>query len=73
MDRFKLGEYLSKKRSESPGTKAIRVAVVGSLPIIDPARFGETVARNRGVIVKVTTELEDALSWLGVDPANNTT
>jgi hypothetical protein len=41
-----------------------RIAIAGAEPLIDPARFGETVATNRGVWLKVTTSAEDALAWL---------
>jgi hypothetical protein len=43
----------------------IPVAVVGTTPFIDPGRLGETVARNRGVNVKVFTDITDAERWLG--------
>ncbi len=42
----------------------IQIAVVGTEPLIDPDKFGETVATNRGLILKVTTDMEEALKWL---------
>lgn len=47
---------------------APRLVYLGQIPLIDPLRFGETVARNRGVDIKVyeTREIKDALAWLGV-------
>ena len=42
----------------------IQISIVGTEPLIDPDRFGETVATNRGLIVKVTTDMEEALKWL---------
>ena len=33
-------------------------------PVLDPGRFGETVAVNRGMWVKVFDNFEEALSWL---------
>jgi len=39
-------------------------------PVLDPQRFGETVAVNRGMWVKAFDNLEDALGWLGVTQAN---
>jgi hypothetical protein len=50
----------------------VQLAYVASYPILDPNRFGETVALNRGVTVKVTDDFREAMSWLGleaVDPA----
>jgi len=39
-------------------------------PISD--RFYETVAFNRGVNLKVTTDPEEAFKWLEIKPPNNT-
>ncbi len=33
-------------------------------PVLDPQRFGETVALNRGMNVRTFDNLEDALAWL---------
>jgi len=44
----------------------VQLAVYGRQPLIDPNRFGETVAINRGGKVKVSEQLEEALAWLGV-------
>jgi hypothetical protein len=40
-------------------------------PVLDPQRFGETVAINRGMWVKVFDNPADALGWLRVAPANH--
>jgi len=42
----------------------IQVAAAGRPEHIDEKRFGETVARNRGVNFRVFTNVEDALEWL---------
>lgn len=34
-------------------------------PVLDPERFGETVAVNRGMNVKVFEDPDEALRWLG--------
>ena len=39
-------------------------AVLGKEPLIDPSRFGEKVARNRGISVSVFDSEEGALLWL---------
>lgn len=50
------------------------IAMVGREGLVDPGRFGEVVARNRGVNVRVFTEEPEARMWLreqtGVSPAN---
>jgi hypothetical protein len=44
----------------------LRVAYVGNEPLIDPGRFGENVATNRGAMLKATTDLAEGRAWLGV-------
>lgn len=61
-ERFKLGEYVAELCLRFG--KPVRIAVVGKVPIVDPNRFGEMVARNRGVNGKVFTDLEEAKAWL---------
>jgi len=40
--------------------------------VLDPHRFGETVAVNRGMNVKVFDNVEEAYEWLKVKPARHT-
>ena len=37
---------------------------------LTPGGFGETVAVNRGMLVKTFDNLEDGLGWLGIALAN---
>jgi hypothetical protein len=46
----------------------LRLAYLGSLPLIDPLKFGETVAVNRGLNVKATTDIDVAFAWLEFVP-----
>ena len=39
-------------------------------PVLDPQRFGETVAVNRGMRVKAFDNPEDAFAWLELTPAH---
>jgi len=48
--------------------KLIKVAYVGRPEQLDPKRFGEMVARNRWVNVRVFTSVEDAEEWLMLKP-----
>jgi hypothetical protein len=41
-----------------------RMAALARPDQIDPQRFGETVARNRGMNIRIFSELQPALSWL---------
>jgi hypothetical protein len=64
MQRFELGESLARYYHEKRGKDFIRLAIVGNVPLIDPERFGEIVANNRGLPIKVTTDIEEALRFL---------
>jgi len=55
--------FLSKGHIEN-----CRFAWLGKVPLVDPKRLGEAVALNRGMMVRVTTELDQAFVWLGVQP-----
>ncbi len=72
MDRYNLSVTASKKYIDEKLTGKIpscRFAFVGNHPLVDPKRFGETVAVNRGLNVKAFTDIKEALAWLEVKPA----
>ena len=50
-------------------SRGLRLAVIARPELIDPYRFGVTVARNRGLISDVFTAEPEAIEWLlHVDP-----
>lgn len=58
-DRYFLGDkaqILSRRR--------LKVATVATRRQIDPQKFAELVARNRGVDLRAFTNVEDAEEWL---------
>ena len=59
MERFELGVLLSEHRDSG-----ICLALVAKEPILDPRRFGETVALNRGAWGKGFTDFDEAVIWL---------
>ena len=61
-DRYYLGEKVAKIQINRQ--KRIFLAIVGKEPLIDPGRFGETVAINRGAYGKVFDGMEKALNWI---------
>ena len=69
MERFYYGEFAANSvasffsRGVSPATK---FAYVLKEPVLDPGRFGETVAVNRGMLAKVCEDPEEAFAWLEV-------
>jgi hypothetical protein len=63
-DRYRLGD----EADIFMYYKLIKVAYVGRPEQLDPKRFGEMVARNRWVNVRVFTSVEDAEKWLMLKP-----
>jgi hypothetical protein len=73
MELFYYGEFAAPSvvKFVARGVPAARFAYVLEVPVLDPMRFGETVAVNRGMTVKTFDNPDDALGWLGIAPANN--
>jgi hypothetical protein len=73
MERFFYGEFVANETARRTGggrmPRVPRFAYVLVEPVLDPNRFGETVASNRGMIIKVFDNREEALQWLEVDSA----
>jgi hypothetical protein len=46
--------------------RGLMIAIVAS-PGLDPERFGETVAQNRGTSLRLFPTLEEACQWLGIE------
>jgi len=71
-DRYALAEFLAQEVVGCiiAGKIIPRLAIVGREPLVDPNRFGELVARNRGVQTKTVEEMEDAVNWLGDGEGN---
>jgi hypothetical protein len=73
IERFYYAEFAAHAVATSPAHGAYpstKYAYLLEVPIRDPGRFGEDVARNRGMNVKTFDNLEGALGWLGITPAN---
>ena len=51
------------------GFERFNLAYVGTEPLFDHDRFGQTVATNRGAHIKSVENVDDALSWLDAAPA----
>jgi hypothetical protein len=67
MERFELGSvfavrYMGKRMAGK--ILSCQFAFVGSYPLIDPRRFGETVAKNRGINVMAFTDMDKGVKWL---------
>jgi hypothetical protein len=67
MERFYYGEFAAQTILEyqrQTGSRTPRFAYVLKEPVLDPQKFGETVAVNQGMLITVCDNLEDALEWL---------
>ena len=62
MERYEFGKAFAEYQIRLP--IVICAAVLGKEPLIDPDRFAETVALNRGALGKVFTNIEEATNWL---------
>ena len=73
IERFYYGAFAAEETlklvKEHRMPSAPRFAYVMHNPLRDPQRFGETVAVNRGMIVKTFETPEKALEWLKRTPA----
>lgn len=63
LDRYEGASFLSELILQKP-IKITAIAIAGKEPLIDTTRFGETVARNRGVNGRVFLDLNEAMEWL---------
>lgn len=61
-ETFQLAEIVAEKHKY-----AVRIAIVYHPKFIRDAQFYETVATNRGLIIKVTSNIDLALRWLMED------
>ena len=68
IQRYLFGAFTAhavvRYRIEHSASRALQFAFVLQEPVLDPQRFGETVAVNRGMWLKVFDNPEDALAWL---------
>lgn len=69
LERFFYGRYVADTVAQTVNRTKIdvpRFAYVLREPVLDPKRFGETVAVNRGMRVKLFDDMKQAEWWLGV-------
>ncbi len=73
IERFYYGKFAADEVFKLLHRRACPVpqfAYVLKEPLLDPQKFGETVAQNRGMNVRTFDNLEDALVWLGIPLGN---
>jgi len=67
MDYYDYGELVAEAltgpaRKET--SRNLKLAHVAQPPLLDERRLSETVAQNRGVMMKSVDNIEEALAWL---------
>ena len=71
LERFLYGEFAASETAraarEHKMPRVPRFAYVLERPVLDPRRLGENVAANRGMIIKVFENREEAIGWLEAD------
>lgn len=67
MIRFELAEFAGKAIPNN-----LKLAIMQREQLLSRDRFVENVMVNRGARVRVTSSLNEALEWLGVDAINKT-
>jgi hypothetical protein len=67
-DRYAFGAYLASEvqRRSSQFPAFPRIAIYAVAPLMDPNRYTQTVANNRGAQVRASDSMQELLSWLGV-------
>ena len=68
-DRYHLNSHIASANITylSGGESVpVQIVVVADSSILDPQRFGDRVARNLGVNIMSTDNIEEACTWLGV-------
>jgi len=72
LERFYYGKYVADAVNKTVNRTRIavpRFAYVLLEPLLDPNRFGETAAVNRGMQVRAFDDMKQAEWWLGI-PSN---
>ena len=67
-DRLQLGMFIADEQARQAGRfrQPPQIAILAVPPVMDPGRFTQTVANNRGVRMRASESLQELLAWLGV-------
>src|ERR1051325_7188264 len=70
-ERYEVGAYIAAEleRRSAHFSEDPRLAIYAVAPLMDPNRFTQRVAINRGAQVRASDSLQELLSWLGAKPA----
>ena len=67
-DRYAFGAFLAAEvqRTAHQFPSFPRIAIYAVAPLMDPNRYTQTVATNRGAQVRASDSMQELTSWLGV-------
>jgi hypothetical protein len=65
-ERREFGAFMAEEQAKYGALGALQVAILASPQAMDPGRYLQTVANNRGVRLRTSDSLTELLSWLGV-------
>jgi hypothetical protein len=67
-ERYVIGSFIAAEMQRRAGQfpETPRLAIYAVAPLMDPNRYTQTVATNRGAQVRASDSLQELLSWLGV-------
>lgn len=65
-ERKEFGMFMAEEQAKYAALGDLQVAILASAQAMDPGRYLQTVANNRGVRVRTSDSLQELLSWLGV-------
>ncbi len=67
-ERLAFGSFMAEEQARLGGQLKAppQVAILAVAPLMDPGRFTQTVANNRGVRMRASDSLQELLSWLAV-------
>ena len=65
VERYGVGAFISEQMLERKQAGTIRIGFV-----VDPERFGDTVASNRRCTVRAGADTKEIRDWLGIEPAD---
>jgi hypothetical protein len=67
-DRYAFGTFFAAEVQRAAGQfdEFPRIAIYAIAPLMDPNRYMQQVATNRGALVRASDSLQELYSWLGV-------
>jgi hypothetical protein len=70
-ERYEIGAFIASQveRIASQFPEDPRIALYAVAPLMDPNRFAQRVALNRGAQVRSSDSLQELIFWLGAKPA----